>query len=117
MMHKMFGFITVLGDHPDNAGFAWWWHTPLGFITMAVIFIASGINIFYRGINDDLFLRVYYWIMLILSMVSILHVIENSEPRHQLQLMLSVLAIRMMYSAIKSVLVHRRTGHPQEPKD
>ena len=111
--------LIIIANTPqsDNSGLSFWWHTPLGFGAILLLAVVSAVNIFHRGINDGLFIRIYYWVLLVLSMVSILHVIENSLPRHQLQLLLITFIIKSAYCTVRRLVNHKKTGKPQDNHD
>lgn len=117
-MNKMCEIFIISGDNGlDSATTSIWWHTPLGFATILVILIVSIINIFNQGINDGLFVRIYYWVLLILSFIAILHMIENSMPKHQMQLMIVTFAVKMAYGTTVRLRRFKSTGKIQENKD
>lgn len=117
-MNKLYEIFIIAGDKgasvhtPDL-----WGSTPLGFGITLVILIVSIINIFHKGINDGLFIRVYYWVLLILSLISILHIVENSMPKHQLHIMICAFAIKMAYGTTVRLRRYKLTGKIQENND
>lgn len=101
----------------DNSGISFWWDTPLGFGGILILAIVSIVNIFHRGINDGLFIRVYYWVLLILSLVAMLHIVEGTHPKHQMQLLLLTFIAKCSYGTVCRLLRYKRTGIVQDNHD
>lgn len=110
-------FIVANTPTSDNSGLTFWWHTPLGFSAILLLEVVCIVNIFHRGINDGLFIRVYYWILLILSIVALLQVVENTLPKHQLQLLLLTFIFKAAYGTVRRLLRFKKTGKAQENND
>lgn len=117
-MNKIYEtFIIANTPLSDNSGLSFWWHTPVGFGLILILAVVCVINIFHKGINDGLFCRVYYWILLILAVVAILHVVENTLPKHQLQLMLATFVVKAAIGTTRRLIRYKKTGKPQDNKD
>lgn len=117
MSHIYEFFIVANTPTSDNSGLSFWWHTPLGFSAILLLAIVCVVNIFHRGINDGLFIRVYYWVLFILSLVAMLHVVENTLPKHQLQMLLLTFIIKAAYSTVRRLHRFNKTGKAQENND
>lgn len=117
-MNKFYELFIIAGDQATGVKMPdLWWSTPIGFGITLVIFIVSITNIFHKGINDGLFIRVYYWVLLILSFTSILHIVENSMPKHQLHIMIFTFAVKMTYGTVSRLRRYKQTGKAQENND
>lgn len=94
-----------------------WWSGPFGMSCLLIIITACAVNIFYRGIDDCLLTRVYYWCLLIYSLVSVLSVLEDKIPVVANEWLVFLVASRTCIAVIEKVFRHKKTGRVQRSRE
>lgn len=88
----------------DNAGVAFYWSTPIGFVSIFAIFICSLYRIFYT--QADFVNSLCNWIYVLICGVAFLHIHENSNPRHQMMVLVTTLAVSKVW-ALRGAITHK----------
>ena len=94
-----------------GASSALFWSTPIGFATIFTITVTALITIFSKRMDADCITVLYNWILVIISVIAMWHVAENTNPKHQLQIMLIALAVKKawdVYQVFRHKLDYRR---------
>lgn len=101
MKEFLWNVVTFTGADIDSAGNPFFWHTPIGFICILVILVTAIITVVSKSIKTDLITDLYNWALIGVSCIALLHIFENSNPRHQLQILVIALAIKKLWNVLK----------------
>lgn len=93
------------------------WSTPAGLFITGLMFICSCVNIWYKGIDDNLFDRVFYSAMALTTLCAFLLGLDPSQhPHNIMQTLLYLFCVRLVASVFVNIYQHRKTGTPQKTK-
>lgn len=105
------GFFTD-GAFPHVGGF---WSTPVGILISITIFICSSINILHPGIDDNVFDRIWYSILALLTFCSAVGGMRpNYEPHNIVKTLVFLIAIRCVASVIQRHRHWKKSGKAQK---
>lgn len=89
-----------------NAGVPYFWHSPVGATSVIVIMVMALIKIFRAEL--DFITSLYNWALAGICAIALLHVHENSNPRHQMMTIVIALAVKKSWDVYK--LLFRKEG-------
>lgn len=93
------------------------WSTPVGLFITGTMFICSCINIWYKGIDDNLFDRVFYSLMALTMLCAfMLGVDPEAHPHNVIQTTLYLFCARFIASVVIKVYHHKKTGERQKTR-
>jgi hypothetical protein len=107
MSEWLMDLVTITSGSSD----ALFWESPVGFATVFLITATALITIFSKRMNADCITIFYNWVLIIISAIAMMHVAENTNPKHQLQIILVALAIKKawdVYQVFRHKLDYRR---------
>lgn len=111
IMNEM-GFAT-------NSSFVYqgdFWSQPMGLFLTGTMFVCSCINIWYKGIDDNLFDRIFYSLMAITMLCAFIVGFTDGRPHNIIQTTLYLFCVRFVASIIIKVHRHRKTGVAQKTR-
>lgn len=93
MIQELFNWFTITAD---SAGVPYFWATPIGATSVVVILITSLFAMFRT--KADIVTVIYNCVLAFISVIALLHVHENSNPRHQMMLLVIAVACKKVWN-------------------
>lgn len=90
----LWNIVTITGANVDNAGNPYFWKTPIGFTVLLTITVCSLFAIFVKAARADMITTLHNWTLVGVCVIALMHIAENSNPKHQLQILLISLACK-----------------------
>lgn len=98
MLHDLMNWVTITNISADCAGEPFYWSSPLGAISLVILALSSLYAIFRQ--KHDIVNDVYHWFMVGIVCIAFLHIHENSNPRHQMMIIVTALAVKQLWNMV-----------------
>lgn len=92
-MEDWLSYLTVA-----HSGSSYLWATPLGLICIVLIIVCSFLAIFSKKADSDFPTIVYNWALVMVCSGSVIHILENTDPKQQLQALLVAIAAKKIWN-------------------
>lgn len=97
-MGYLYNWFVVQGV---NEGVPYFWATPIGAGSVLIILLTSIYTLFKQ--HHDIVDSIYYCALVVICSIALMHVQENSNPRHQMMVIVIALAIKGAWDTYKHI--------------
>lgn len=102
-MNELYSWFVIQGV---NEGVPYFWSTPVGFISIFTIAVCSIYALHRKGLDFiDGLCEIAF---LLICVIAMFHIYENSNPRHQMMVIVMALAIQKLWRCIKHATRKRK---------
>lgn len=97
---------------PHVTGF---WSTPLGMFISFTMFVCAVTNVFYHGIDDNWFDRIWYCFIAVVSLCAFLVGINpETDPKNVVRTLVFLLCAKMVVEIAVRIFKFKKTGKCQK---
>lgn len=89
MINYLYNWFVIKGVNEEVPYF---WSTPVGSLSILILFVTSLIILFKE--KPDIVSSIYHWLIAGVCVLAFLHIVENSNPRHQMMVIVLALAVK-----------------------